>query len=562
MKLQIATLFLMTTCLSSAFAEEIKAVSHIDAVTVYPQGADIVRLTDVQVGVGEHTLVLDNLPGDVDPQSIRVEGVGGQGLEIASVDSKIIQHSSVDADAKRKELELQIMALSDERSSLDQIIADAEAQRKLLLSLADKQLVPASSSEVLKTIDPAAIGGLIDLVGTRLSAVSKSVHEAQLRQRAIDRSIGDLQVSEQSLAPDETAHLQVAVHVAASADVKGQFKLSYRLQNAGWQPFYDAKLGLPAKGEKAKLEIIRRAEVMQNTGEVWDNVALTLSTARPSGSTAAPDLSEDSIQIAMDQELRRDANGVAPAAAPMIADDKLKVVGQVEQLASGIENNVDIPMLQQQAMVQLAGFNANYIIAGRVTVDNTGTSKKVRIATDSLDTDLQVITVPRLDPNAYLTAAFTMKGDAPYLPGVVNLFRDGMFVGQGGLPMLNAGEEAKLGFGVDDLIKVKRAEVKRKTGTEGIISTSNVQELAWDISIKNLHDVIMPITVIDRKPFSSEQDIKVDTLANMTLPTVTDLDKKRGVLAWNFDLEPAAEKVLKTGYKITTPQAVHISLNP
>jgi hypothetical protein len=111
------------------------------------------------------------------------------------------------------------------------------------------------------------------------------------------------------------------------------------------------------------------------------------------------------------------------------------------------------------------------------------------------------------------------------------------------------------------MIKVKRAEVKRNSGDEGILTTSHVQTLAWDISVTNLHDVLIPVTVIDRKPFSTQSEITVETLAGMTAPSATDLDKKRGVLAWNFDLEPEAEKAIKTGYKVTAPEAVHISLN-
>ena len=560
MKFKFSALILVTTCLSPAFAEDIKTASHIDAVTVYPQGADITRVGTFDLRPGEHTLLLDDLPGSIDPQSIRVDGAGTAGLEIASVDSKMIELSSADIDARRKVINDQIEVLMDERQALDQTVSDAQAQHKFLLALADKQLQPGSTTETVKTVDAGALGGLVDLVGARLTAISKSIHEAQLRQRAIDKLVADLNIKSESLAPSEATHMQVAIHVVAAAMLNGSIKVSYRIGEAGWQPFYDAKLALPAKGEKAKLEIIRRAEVIQNTGEAWDNVAMTLSTARPSGSTAAPDLSEDPIQIAIAEDLQRDekAMGGAGLAVPAIMAKKT-VLGQLDELKDKLAN---APAVQREAQVQIAGFNANYVIQGRVSVDNTGTAKKVRIATDEFAAGLQAITVPRLDPNAYLTAAFTMKGDAPYLPGVVNLFRDGMFVGQGSLPQLSAGEETKLGFGVDDLIKVKRAEVKRNSGTEGIISTSNVQELAWDISVKNLHDVMIPVTVIDRKPFSTQTDITVENLADMTVPSAADFEKKRGVLAWNFDLEPKTEKDIKTGYKVTAPQAVHISMNP
>lgn len=558
MKITLAAVLLSTTFLAPAFAEDIKATSHVDAVTVFPQGADVVRVTEATLSAGEHTLILDDLPGTIDAQSIRVEGIGGEGLEISSVDSKLVQLSSVEYDAQRKVIDGQIEALNDERSGLDQVISDADYQRKLLLSLADKQLMPATSTETIKTVNVTELGGLVDLVGARLGAISKTTHDAQLRQRAIDKLIADLQIKASALAPSDVAHVQVAVHIAAAAQTLGKFKLSYRIQEAGWQPFYDARMTLPTKDEAAKLNIVRRAEVVQYSGESWNDVALTLSTARPLGATAAPELGEDPIQVAIYDDLKSKAyadGGAAPAAAPMEAKKDENMLGQIAKEVA------DKPALQREAILQVAGFNANYIIAGRVSVDNTGTAKKVRIGTDDFAAKLQAITVPRLDPTAYLTAFFTVKGDAPLLPGIVNLYRDGMFMGQGSLPLLSAGEDGKLGFGADDMIKVKRAEVKRNSGDEGILTTSHVQTLAWDISVTNLHEVMIPVTVIDRAPFSTQEDVTVETLPDSTPATVKDFEKRRGVLAWNFDLEPKAEKAIKTGYRVTSPEAVNISMN-
>lgn len=559
MKTTLAALLLSTTFLAPAFAEEFKAASHVDAVTVFPQGADVVRVTEASLPAGEHTLILNDLPGTIDAQSIRVEGLGGQGLEITSVDSKLVQLSSVEFDAQRKAIDSQIEVLNDERLGLDQTISDADYQRKLLLSLADKQLVPASSTDTVKAVDATQLGGLIDLVGARLASISKTMHEAQLRQRVIDKLIGDLQIKASSLAPDARAHVQVSVHVLASAQMSAKFKISYRIQEAGWQPFYDARMSLPTKGEAAKLNIVRRAEVVQYSGESWNDVALTLSTARPLGATAAPELGEDPIQVAIYDDLKSKAyaeNDVASSAAPREAKKEDEaLLGQVAKVLA------DKPALQRQAILQVAGFNANYIISGRVSVDNTGTAKKVRIGTDDFAAKLQAITVPRLDPTAYLTASFTVKGDAPILPGIVNLYRDGMFMGQGSLPLLSAGEDGKLGFGADDMIKVKRAEVKRNSGDEGILTTSHVQTLAWEISVTNLHDVMIPVTVIDRAPFSTQEDVTVVALPDSTPATIKDFEKRRGVLAWNFDLEPKAEKAIKTGYKVTSPEAVNISMN-
>ena len=109
----------------------------------------------------------------------------------------------------------------------------------------------------------------------------------------------------------------------------------------------------------------------------------------------------------------------------------------------------------------------------------------------------------------FRTRRLAVDGETPLLPGTTMLYRDGVFMGQGYLPMLSPGEEAKLGFGADDLIKVKRVEVKRQIGEEGIITSSNVDTRAYDISVKNLHDFTVPVTILDQTPNSEMEDIVV-----------------------------------------------------
>ena len=558
MRLRFATLILYTTCLSPAFAADLNAVSHVDAVTVYPSGAEVTRMTEAHLVAGDTTLILEDLPGELDAQSIRVEGAGGEGLEIGSVDSKLTYLSSEAQDAERQRLEKQVETLQDERQALDQALSDADYQKRLLLSLADKQLTP-SSEDKSTHVDATQLGSLLDLVAMKLGVISKTIHEAQIRQRDIDKEVSELQNKLAGIAPAQAARMQVAVHLTTPAETDGTFKVRYRVSNAGWAPFYDARLTTPEKNQKPRIELVRRAEVMQSTGESWENVALTLSTARPLGATSAPDLFEQEIQIyePLASKMKSESEGLAlrsdnaPAAAG--APKEMDELGKLEDKKKDV--------LQAQAVVEIAGFQALYGIQGRVSVDNSGTSKKVRIATDNYDATLNALVVPKLDASAYLTAAFTIKGEAPMLPGTVNLYRDGVFMGQGTLPLLSPDEEARLGFGADDLIKVKRTEVKRQKGEEGIISTSNVEERAWDIAVKNLHDVSIPVTVLDQMPFSANENVTIEPMAQMTPPTEKDWNKRRGVMAWRFDLESKGEKTLKFGYKVTWPQNMQVGMN-
>ena len=73
MKTKFVALLLLSSAFTPAVAEDIKTTSHIDAVTVYPQGADIVRISSVDLKAGEHTLLLEDLPGSIEILSATLE---------------------------------------------------------------------------------------------------------------------------------------------------------------------------------------------------------------------------------------------------------------------------------------------------------------------------------------------------------------------------------------------------------------------------------------------------------------------------------------------------------
>ncbi|MBL8906353.1 MAG: mucoidy inhibitor MuiA family protein [Rhizobiales bacterium] len=546
MRILAAAFLLSTAFVAPSFAAEITAPSRIDAVIVYPQGAEVQRLAELALEPGEHTLLFAGLPGEMQAETIRVEGSSPGRIEIGSVDSKLVSVPSTAIDAQRKRIEKDIELLGDERAVLDQAIADAEFQKRLLEQLATGAIAPAPKEGDVRTADAAQLGGMIDLVAGKLQVIGKTILDARVRQREIDRQVNDLTLQLGGLAPREVTSMLVSVHVIVPVATSGTFRLRYRVENAGWMPIYDARLASPAKGETgATIELVRRAEVQQGTTEAWKNVALTLSTARPAGATAAPDLVPQGVGVFDEGRGRNYSRDAKILAQPGL---------DLESSASGSGLPAPRNVQQIEAEVQVAGFQALYGIQGRVTIDNTGTAKKVRIATDTIGAKLSARAVPKLDPNAYLTAAFTVSGETPLLPGTVTLYRDGVYMGQGYLPLLVPGEETKLGFGVDDLVKVKRAEVTRIKGEEGLITTSNVDTRAYDLTVKNLHDFPLDVTVIDQMPFSTNEDVTVATLSGMTPASQTNLERRRGVLAWNFELAPKAERVIKHGYKITWPK--------
>jgi uncharacterized protein (TIGR02231 family) len=212
---------------------------------------------------------------------------------------------------------------------------------------------------------------------------------------------------------------------------------------------------------------------------------------------------------------------------------------------------------EASAHVESQAFQAVYTIPGRVTVPATGEAKRVQIDETTLDPALMVRTAPKREAKAYLYAKVTMARGTPILPGQVSLFRDATFVGNGHLPQLAPGEEHELGFGTDDAVRVRHVVVEEKRAETGLISASKTDTRNYKVTVKNLHERPIAVTVLDQIPVSQNADIKVELLGKST-PTKQNVDDKRGVLAWEMTLAPDEEKAVEFGYRTTWPAAKRI----
>ncbi|MFX8860328.1 DUF4139 domain-containing protein, partial [Acinetobacter baumannii] len=88
-----------------------------------------------------------------------------------------------------------------------------------------------------------------------------------------DRKIGELQGKLASLPPTKQERTEVAVNVSAGGDQEAEIKVRYQVPQASWAAVYDARLSTGSKTAAPKLELTRRAQITQRTGEPWINVA-------------------------------------------------------------------------------------------------------------------------------------------------------------------------------------------------------------------------------------------------------------------------------------------------
>ena len=140
------------------------------------------------------------------------------------------------------------------------------------------------------------------------------------------------------------------------------------------------------------------------------------------------------------------------------------------------------------------------------------------------------------------------------LPGRVSIYRDGVFVGGSPMALVAKDEAVRLGFGVDEKVKITRTVVRRIEGTAGLIGSSRTDEREFKTTIRNANDVAIRVAIEDQIPVSEVEDIQVEMLPVSTPPTARDLRDRRGVLEWAFDAKPAETREIKLGWRVRWPK--------
>jgi uncharacterized protein (TIGR02231 family) len=535
---------------SQARASDLDATSAIDAVTVYPDSASVTRVIALDLPSGDNTLVAKDFPLTLDPSSLRVEGDADAKLTIGAIDTRPPRAAP---PVNLPELDKRIEALRDQRADLEGAIAAATARRKFAERFAEAS--PAGIGEKGEARPIAEWRTAFAAVAEEVATADTAIRDAERKQRDLDREIARL---EQDKATKPPSRLEVRIELATAVATKATLRVTYAVRKARWVPLYDARLDTGGKDRKPALELVRRAEITQNTGEDWSNVALAVSTVRTARGGNAPDLSSLIVQYppsplglirggGADRGVMR--QDVAPASAVALAPL------QQEALAKKAD--------EQQATADVGGFQVMFKIPGRVSVGASEGAKSLRVSTATIAPDLAIRAVPVVDPTAFLEASFKQNEDAPLLPGKVSIYRDGVFVGRGAMAAAGKDETVRLGFGADDKVRIERTVVKRNEGSAGlIVTTSKTDERTFKTNVRNGHDFPILIAIEDQLPVSENEEIQVEMLPSTTPPTATNLRDKRGVLQWTFEAKPGEVRDIAFAWRVRWPKDKGVVMMP
>lgn len=514
----------------------------ITGVTVFTDGARVTRRGTTEVQAGVRPAVVARLPESADPSSVRV---AAQGHDLTLLNVEVQRRVGTEPrQALLAQLRADVERCRDAVKELDD--AD-EAERAGLSFLTHLSEAAATSLARAVSTGRAGYDELAGMAGHLSASTATALgkrREIASRKRAAEK---ELNAAVERLAgadkPGKPAvFTEVSVVLEAAAATEAEIELTYHVTGAHWLPLYDLVLD----GERLKVSYL--AQITQQTGEDWPEVALVLSTTRQGLRRTLPELLPWYIGSPRVPRWQT-AAAAAESGGPMAA---AAAPPPVPAAAARPEAKVLAAVPGQSE----SGAGLVYTVARPLAVPGDGGPHKTLVAQFDANAKLDYLTVPVLAPEAYLRATVA-NGQLLLLPGQARIFHGPQFVGETHLDSVAPGEEFEVQLGVDDQIKVER-KLRRRTTSKAVLGSTRTIDIAYEITVENHRDRKAAVSVHDHLPVSTDGDIKVKPRETTPAPASTD---DLGELIWSLTLPPGESSVIRHRFTVEHPaQATVIGL--
>jgi uncharacterized protein (TIGR02231 family) len=172
-----------------------------------------------------------------------------------------------------------------------------------------------------------------------------------------------------------------------------------------------------------------------------------------------------------------------------------------------------------------------------------------------LEATYEYYCAPKLNNDVFLIAKASGWDKYNIIPGEMNLFFEGTYVGKSYIDTRVTTDTLDLSLGIDKSISVKREKLVDFSSAK-ILGLNKKETFAYSISVRNKKKQSIDILIEDQLPISSDKDIEVEAMEISN----ANFDKDYGKCSWKFQLKPAETKTLKLSYSVKYPKDKQINL--
>lgn len=194
--------------------------------------------------------------------------------------------------------------------------------------------------------------------------------------------------------------------------------------------------------------------------------------------------------------------------------------------------------------------SVNFEIATPYSVNSDNRNYAVDMAVYQVPAIFQYYAVPKVEKAAYLMANITDWEQYSLMEGEANIFFEGTFVGKSLLDVRYATDTLQLSLGKDKNVIVDRIKEK-DFETRQFIGSKKEETRSWKTMIRNNKNQRINMLVIDQVPVSNREEIEV----NVQNVSGGVLNKEKGELKWDIELNPLEKKEIDLKYSVKYPKS-------
>jgi len=509
----------------------------VSDVTVLEDRAHVIRQGSVTLPAGAVRLTLAGIAPVLADKTLLVTALDAP-LATLAVAAVRVERTPLIIAADKPEA---IAAREAERRRLEAAITQATAA----LSMLDGELetVQHLGVQTVADITTDAAWSTPDVTGWNRALDAVAEREAALGERRLglertleeqQRQLTDLlQRWAEASTTQTTMSAQLAVDLQVAVAGTYRLQISYLVPAACWRPYHTAEAAAEIDGRMPEtIRLATDACVWQNTGEDWTQVRLRCSTVRSSLGTAPPLLSSDPLTLqkketALVVEVRSQAIETTGGAA-----------GVPARTVMGIDDGGEAQVLSCD---------------GPVVIPSDGMPHRLPLGSMQAPAQWTLLVCAELSPAAILRSRQANAAATPVLAGPVDLIRRGGLAGRATVLYVAPQASFDLGWGPDGDIRVHRTE-SRVDDKAALLSnwTTTVHKVV--ISLSNLADSPRTLTVQERIPVSSIEQVRIEPDAAHTIPAAQ--PDAQGIVQWTISLPARGQSTVTLQYRLQRHGAV------
>jgi uncharacterized protein (TIGR02231 family) len=283
--------------------------------------------------------------------------------------------------------------------------------------------------------------------------------------------------------------------------------------------------------------------VEQATGEAWKSVEVVLSTAATRRDARPPEPLALHLGATAQEHTKR---------VLVRRDEEVRHLEDATVAKQATTPSAPIPQLEAPPMEAAdQGLSVQLKVAGKVDLVGDGRPTRLKVETLRMPATYSLLAVPKMQPHAFRAVEAVNQARYPLLPGWVDLFSSGSFLGSAPLPLVAQHDKLKLAFGIDESIKIRRVVLEEDKRDPGFLGSTRRMLYGYKVEIANFAAKPILLNVQDQVPVSQLDDVKV--VLDEKTTRGYELAKDDGIVTWKLPLAAKERKELELRFVVEIP---------